>query len=424
MQDSFDTLKYAQEGMVMEFGEVYEYTKNLNILYVEDELNLLEDTKVILEKFFHIVVTAVDGIDGLNKYKVYKEKYNKDFDLIITDINMPNMDGLTMIEKIRKENQGISIVVLSAHEDTEYLLKSIDLQVDGFLSKPIIFEKYIKTIYKIAKNIDIKKELDNYKIDLERKVRSQVLDLIKKDNIIQQNAKMAAVGEMIDIIAHQWKQPLNIILLKTDFLSEFVKDGETISSEDIIKCSNTVKSQVKHLVDTLDEFRGFFRPTTSIEVIDLNELFDSLNILLKDDLKKYQIELKLLFTNIKFNANQNEFKHIFINFINNAKDAFEQNKIDNREIIVDAVERKDDLLIKIKDNAGGIPEDIVKNIFEPNFTTKGDIGGTGIGLYMCKTIAAKYNITIDVEVFDGGTQFILGIKKLLEVKDDKYINYR
>lgn len=387
-------------------------SKDIKLLYVEDDETARVEVLEILKMSFQNIIVAVDGVDALEKFRnndITKE--SKAFDLIITDIHMPRMDGLTMVNEIRKENQDISIVVFSAHEETSYLLKAIDLQIDGFLSKPISLKSYIKTIYKILKNINTKKELAQYKLSLEQKVKEQIEDLLKKDHIIQKHAKMAAMGEMIDIIAHQWKQPLNIISLRSDFLSELAMDGEPVTNEEIIECSKKVKTQIQHLTSTLDEFRGFFRPTEHIESVNLKELFDSLRILLKDDLIKYQIELNLQFSDIKININKNEFKHIFINIINNARDAFVQNNIQNRIITIEAIENETNIIIKIKDNAGGIPQNIIQNIFEPNFTTKEDIGGTGIGLYMCKTIASKYHSTIEVEVFDGCTQFILDIKK-------------
>lgn len=380
-------------------------SKGIKLLYVEDNENSRIEVLEILEIFFQDIIVAVDGVEGLEKFR------NNDIDLIITDIHMPNMDGLTMANEIRKENQDIPIVVFSAYEETNYLLKAIELQIDGFLSKPISLDSYIKTMYKVLKNINTKKELSQYKLSLELKVKEQLEELLKKDKIIQKHAKMAAMGEMIDIIAHQWKQPLNIISIKTSFLAEFALDDEPLSNEKIIKCGKDVGTQIQHLTSTLDEFRGFFRPTKNIESVNLKELFDSLTVLLKDDLVKHQIDLNLHFSDIKLDINKNEFQHIFINLINNARDAFIQNSIQNRIIIIEAIEDETNLIIKIKDNAGGIPQNIIQNIFEPNFTTKENIGGTGIGLYICKTIANKYNSTIDVEVFDGCTQFILDITK-------------
>lgn len=380
-------------------------SKGIKLLYVEDNENSRIEVLEILEIFFQDIIVAVDGVEGLEKFR------NNDIDLIITDIHMPNMDGLTMANEIRKENQDIPIVVFSAYEETNYLLKVIELQIDGFLSKPISLDSYIKTMYKVLKNINTKKELSQYKLSLELKVKEQLEELLKKDKIIQKHAKMAAMGEMIDIIAHQWKQPLNIISIKTSFLAEFALDDEPLSNEKIIKCGKDVETQIQHLTSTLDEFRGFFRPTKNIESVNLKELFDSLTVLLKDDLVKHQIDLNLHFSDIKLDINKNEFQHIFINLINNARDAFIQNSIQNRIITIEAIEDETNLIIKIKDNAGGIPQNIIQNIFEPNFTTKENIGGTGIGLYICKTIANKYNSTIDVEVFDGCTQFILDITK-------------
>ena len=393
---------------------IIQYSKNLKLLYVEDNKEARESTLMILEEFFDDIAVAIDGANGLEKFEQNQEtitKESKAFDLIITDINMPKMDGLTMIENIREKSPEIPIIVFSAHKETKYLLRAIELQVDGFLSKPLDLQQYGKIIFKIVKNISIKKELDEYKKSLESKVKLQVEDLHEKDKIIQKHAKMAAMGEMIDIIAHQWKQPLNIISMRTDLLTELSKDGD-ISVDEIIECNKKVKHQVHHLTNTLDEFRGFFRPTVVTETLELQLIFDSVKILLKDNLMKNQVELVKEFSDISFEGNKNDFKHIFINIICNAIDAFQQNNIENRKIVIEATQNSSIINIKIKDNAGGIPKNIIENIFEPNFTTKEDIGGTGIGLYMCKIIVDKYDATIGVEQIDDGSQFVLNIANI------------
>ncbi|WP_293442108.1 EAL domain-containing protein [Persephonella sp.] len=128
-------------------------TDRIKVLYVEDDTGVKEATLHLLKEFFSRVITASDGLEGLNLYK--KEKP----DLIITDIDMPQMSGLEMISKIRESDSDTSIVVFTAHSETEFLIESIKLGVDGYVLKPIDLKQFIQTIKKAAENIYLKKEL-------------------------------------------------------------------------------------------------------------------------------------------------------------------------------------------------------------------------------------------------------------------------
>lgn len=386
-------------------SKLAEIAKDISVLYVEDDEASREEVLLSLEYFFKDIVCAKDGIEGINEFI----KKNGMFDLLITDITMPKMNGLDMIKKIRALNPNISIMVFSAHGDNDNLKKIIDLSIDGFLSKPVSNENYFNVLYKVTKNIYNKKELGLYKNRLEQKVKEQLEQIHFKDKMLEKHAKLAAMGEMIDIIAHQWKQPLNIILMRSSFLKELSEGSACVSFDDIVECSLSVSKQVSHLVSTLDEFRNFFRPIDDYESIDLGELFKSLELLLHDDLVKNQIVLEKNLDYTLCYGNLNECKHIFINLINNARDAFNQNSITNRKIVISTQKKGNFLEISLTDNGGGISKEIQQKIFEPNFTTKKDMGGTGIGLYICRTIIQKHHGEIKVVSQNGLTTFILSL---------------
>jgi len=129
-------------------------SKNLSLLYIEDDKNAREITLIILKEFISNITIAVDGEDGYNKF------CNENFDLIITDINMPKLNGLELIEKIREKNQEIPILVLSAHNDNNFFIQSIKLGVDGYLIKPIDLEQLQQALLKVVTKIKYKKESD------------------------------------------------------------------------------------------------------------------------------------------------------------------------------------------------------------------------------------------------------------------------
>lgn len=389
-----------------QLSELMEFTKNLTLLYIEDDEDSREQTLGTLGLFFTKIVIAVDGEDGLCKYNSNK------IDFIITDINMPKLNGIEMIQRIRKFNQTIPIIIVSAHSDTDFFLDSIKVGVDGYLIKPLESEQFIYQINKSLQNLYLQSQVQEYQQNLEAKVKIQVDELRQKDKILIQQTKLATMGEMMDIIAHQWKQPINIISMNTSLIWELYSEYDMpINPKDIEKCYGTVHKQIIHLVKTLDDFRKFFRPNEAVETINFKELLDSVLVLIHDDLIKNHISVKVTSKdNIMVKINASEIKHILINLINNSKDAFNQNDIKNREINIVCKVKEKKLKVNVIDNAGGIPLEIIDNIFEPNFTTKGEIGGTGIGLYMSRFIAKKNRISINVKNVNDGVRFTLEFK--------------
>jgi len=153
------------------------------------------------------------------------------------------------------------------------------------------------------------------------------------------------------------------------------------------------------MVNTLSEFRNFFRPNTNTQQISLNSIFSTIKLLLKDELLKYNVQLRYNCTDdLLLFANENDIKHLFINLIVNAKDEMvKQNiKSSDRVVSIECQQHDKTIVVKVKDNGKGIAKDVMKSIFKPNFTTKSENGGTGVGLYMCQQIVDKYSGSIEV----------------------------
>jgi PAS domain S-box-containing protein len=162
--------------------ELIVYTKNLTLLYVEDNKEARESTISILEEFFPTIIIGVNGEDGLNKFK------ENEIDLIITDINMPKMNGLEMIDEVNAIDKNIPILVLSAYNESGYFMESIKVGVDGYLLKPIEIEQFLGVLEKVVEKIKLKKDalknknfLTQYK---EITDKSAIISIINKDNVI------------------------------------------------------------------------------------------------------------------------------------------------------------------------------------------------------------------------------------------------
>jgi len=383
---------------------IVKLSQDLKLLYVEDNEGSREATEIILSEFFNEVVIAIDGKDGLEKFNI------NEIDIIITDINMPGLNGLEMIEKIREIDHDIPILVLSAYNESEYFMQSIKFSVDGYLLKPIQLGQFIQVLNKSIENLKLKKENFEYKHFLEEKIKSQVQELRERDAMLMQQAKFASMGEMIDAIGHQWMQPLNIITLQKGLIELDIKRN-ILDRENIQTAINMTTNQITHLIHTIGEFRNFFKPSYNIKTLNISILLQSIMLLLKDELIKYNVSVEIICDeDIKIEANENDIKHLFINLINNAKDEIILSNLnyENRVINVECSLHNEILNFLVKDQGRGIAEDKIDKIFKPHFTTKEDKGGTGIGLYMCKQIVQKYNGEISVEN-DKGAVFHISL---------------
>ena len=137
------------------FKDIIKFTKNMNLLFVEDDELVRENSIEIFSSLFKDVISAVNGEDGIEKF------YENKIDIIISDINMPQSNGLDMLERIRDFDKDIPILILSAHSETDYFTKSIELNIDGYLLKPIQFEKLKESLYKIIQKMKFLKEFND-----------------------------------------------------------------------------------------------------------------------------------------------------------------------------------------------------------------------------------------------------------------------
>ncbi len=378
--------------------QLLDFAKDLKVLYVEDDPKSREISLSMIGRFFNDIVVAEEGKEGL-------DKYTKTIDLVITDINMPKMSGLDMIEAIKGINSNVHCMIITSYDSIDNLIKSIELGVDGFIQKPMTLKYMKKNLLNVLERIYFHKQLDEHQKKLEQKLEIKLKELENKDQLFIKQSKHAAMGEMVDIIAHQWIQPLSLIGMHSDLLYELNEDKDCVDIKDVKETSNKIRKQINHLVDTLSHFRNFFRPHLNMENCNLLNIFNSIDILLKGVLIDNKIKLEInCDEKIVVQANENDLKHIFINLINNAIDQFRINNIKDRKITID-VKDEDKLTILVKDNAGGIKDEFKDSIFDANFTTKGNNEGTGMGLYMTSLILEKYNAAITIDNINGGAVF-------------------
>jgi len=217
-----------------------------------------------------------------------------------------------------------------------------------------------------------------------------ITELKEKEQLLYEQSKMASLGEMIGNIAHQWRQPLSIISTAATGMM-FKKNFAALTDEDFHNNCTSINTNAQYLSKTIDDFKNFIQGDSKLIQFDLQDEVNEFMNIVESTIKKHQIHMDIkLIENTKIIGYPNELTQCFINIFNNAKDALvENNELENRYIFISQEIKNNNVVIEFKDNANGIDNSIINNIFEPYFTTKHKSQGTGLGLHM------TYNLIVN-----------------------------
>lgn len=251
--------------------------------------------------------------------------------------------------------------------------------------------------------------------------------ILNQEKVILNQAKLADIGNMLANIAHQWRQPLSVISTGATGM-KVKKEHNILDDNEFYELCETINKNAQYLSQTIEDFRNFIKGDK--EVIDFNLKNDTENFIKLVDtlIKEYNLQLILeLEEDIQIKGYPNELIQCFINIFNNAKDALvSNNEENNRYVFISQTIENKTITITFKDNAGGIPEDILDRVFEPYFTTKHKSQGTGIGLHMSYNLIVngmKGGIKVENETFTFNNQQHKGAKFIITLPIDSYNNY-
>jgi len=234
----------------------------------------------------------------------------------------------------------------------------------------------------------------------------------EEQELLKQQAKMAAMGEMIGNIAHQWRQPLNALSALNVGLSFKYKRG-TLNHEEMEKFKEKSNIIIQNMSATIDDFTNFFKPNKVQKVFKIDDAITR-SIKFVSDIY-IENKIKIIYIpnyDIEINSYKNELIQVFLNIFNNSKDAVIEKNIKNPILSIRTFQSESEVIIQIEDNAGGVSPAILDRIFEPYFTTKFKSQGTGIGLYMSKMIIEKsMKGSLHSENRDDGLLTTIKIKK-------------
>ena len=323
--------------------------------------------------------------------------------LILLDILMPGMDGIATCKALKEHSSTASIPVIfvTAKDSAEdeaigFEMGAVDYIVKPF--NPTVVRARVKTHLKLQ-------QLNDYLIEeVDHQVREKISVLKKleeQEALLHQQSKLAAMGEMIGAIAHQWRQPLNALNMNIQNLDDDFEDG-LIDRDFIQTFIEKNRQTIVFMSKTIDDFRNFFRTDKEKQSFSVREAIVETLSLQEAQFKTHTIAVDIHGDDSTLYSLKGEFQQTLLNIINNAKDALVEHQKGEKRITIGLF--KDSMCIE--DNAGGIPEDILERIFEPYFTTKEQGKGTGIGLYMSKLIIEKnMGGTLSAENTEGGARF-------------------
>ncbi len=376
-------------------------SKRDNFFFHVTSLRPLNPTNTALNAF------EKEALRYLEKY--HDKKYYAHFDTKrqIKDYMMPlktdrSCIGCHQQNKVGKLGGGIRISIPFKQYSTE--IERIEEKFSNSISIALFVALMVLLlflwIYKISSR----------NLFLNQKVQEAIETNKSKDKILQEQARSAQMGEMISMIAHQWRQPLNAISAASIKLN-LLREMNEISDKDIEEAATFIQHETHEMSQIINDFMTFFKSDTQKSLFCLTETLEDTFKIIGAQLESRGIEFSFnVAKSCKIYGHKKELIHIFLNLIGNARDAFMQIRQPYKEIAIEAEKVDDQMVIRVKDNAGGIDEDIIFRIFDPYFTTKKQGQGTGIGLYMVKQmLESDFNGSIMVENIENGACFTIEI---------------
>ncbi|QKF73154.1 PAS sensor-containing two-component system histidine kinase [Aliarcobacter faecis] len=259
-----------------------------------------------------------------------------------------------------------------------------------------------------------KNRLEELNNSLEKRIKKEIEKSTKQQALLMQQSKLVQMGEMIQNIAHQWRQPLSQINSTLMLLDAYLNEKNCMD-EKIEKGISQIEDVTSYLSHTIDDFQNFFNPNKQRTLFKISDAIQRALNIVQGHINLKNIEIvNNISSELEIYGQREELQQVLLVLINNAIDAFDMNNIVNSKIIFDMISKNNEVIIIVEDNALGIDEKIIERIFDPYFTTKYKSKGTGVGLYLAKMILQNsLNGDLSVENGKEGAKFKikLGVKE-------------
>jgi PAS domain S-box-containing protein len=365
----------------------------------------IEASNIVSKTDIYGIITFVNDefckISGYTKEELIGENHN-----IVRHPDVPTKNFKVLWNTISRKKTYTSTVQNLAKDGSVFY---VNTTITPILDENNEIIEYIAIRYDVTQQMELKFKLEAKEIELElanKKLKEKVklkTQEIKDLGVIFHQARLASMGEMIANIAHQWRQPLTSLNI---LLFNMRKESLKSNIEEVDNIYKLSKKTIKNMSDTLEDFTDFFRPDKQKKIFNIQSCIDESISLLGKTILNENISVKTNIEDASIVGISNELTQVFINLIQNSKDAFVSNNIINRIIMITVKYNQNRISIEFQDNAGGIDNNIIENIFEPYFTTKHQYQGTGLGLFMSNMICEQsFSGSMSVSSCDDKTIF-------------------
>ncbi len=424
----------------------------IKVLFVEDEKTLQLLYKKVLEDFVETLYVAGDGFAA---YELYKEKKP---DLVIADINIPGINGIDLIYKIREHDKEVKIIIITAHADSAHLISAIEQGTNGFILKPFNGEKLRATVMDISNQIILSKsiaeeiklrriaeknllranssleksvkaktrKLKKLNENLEKQVQEELQKRQKQQQFLIHKSRLESMGELAAGMAHEINQPLLSISMGLDNILHKVNNNK-FTKEFLDRKMNALFNDIERIKKIIDHVRAFSRDEAAptFDKVYLNDVIEGALSMVQKQYFKHgvKIEVGSNYKNEKEKqcvlGNRYRFEQIILNLLSNAKRAIEhknkkhpKNEKTENLIKIDCRSSGNYHIITVEDTGIGIPKSNLEKIFDPFFTTSNSQEGTGLGLSIVYGILKEYNGKIEVNsIVNKGTKVSIYLPK-------------
>ncbi|AZL53196.1 transporter substrate-binding domain-containing protein [Aliarcobacter skirrowii] len=379
LKEKYPNLSLTPVASVKEGLELVSKDKVFAFIDIKPVLNF----NIAKYSFKDLKITGNSGLDYELKFMI-----RDDYEILIPILNkaIDNIDESSVLDIVNRWNN------VQFQTNFDYTIIWLLLAAIFLITFAFLYRNYIlKNLNNKLKNLvnEKTKSLHEINKNLEILVEKKSRDLIEKENLLNHQAKMAAMGEMLENIAHQWRQPLSVIStmatsLKLKQEMKILEDKEFFQSLDIINNAS------QHLSNTIDDFRNFFSSEKEINKFLISNTIKKSILILKSSIDKHNITIVEDIEDSELLSYESELMQVILNIISNSIDILKDKNIDSRYIYFKTKILNNNLIITISDSGGGIDKKILNRVFEPYFTTKHKSQGTGIGLYMSLQIVTKH----------------------------------
>ncbi len=355
------------------------------ILVIDDEQDILDYLVRELRGKLD-VLTALGGSEAIARFE------EKEIDLVLTDVRMPGIDGIQILKTIKQLSPNCEVLLMSGYTDTHVLLNALNEGAFAFVTKPLIRDVLINRINHAIAVIQARENKD------------EVLQELKSDLLMQSKFanRLSALAAMAGGIAHELHQPLSGISIYSGTIKRMMEKNNAINGDYLKETMIKIDKQIERATGVIEHIREFSSGKVNQETERMN-----LEVAVKRSMELFNIQLKThdidldidIQKDLYINADRNIFEQVIINLISNAKDSLLEGSPEskNRQKSIHIRGYLDDSWIKIdiKDTGSGIPKEMIDTMFEPFSTSKQALGGSGLGLFICRRVLEDYGAKIE-----------------------------